>query len=84
MRFITVKRISLGSVANGHYDKKLHFRPLKRKEISIGYILCLDGSTNGDFLIEQFTASAKVTKAIKKRRSKTNEQIRLGKKRKRS
>ena len=61
MRFITVKRISLGSAANGQYDKKLHFRSLKQKEISIGYILCLDGSTNGDFLIEQFIASAKVT-----------------------
>ncbi len=64
MKFITVKRIAFGSVANGQYEKKLHFRPSKEKEISIGYILCLDGSTNGDFLVEQFIASAKVTKAI--------------------
>ena len=47
-------------MASGGYEGKLHFRPSKQKEINIGYILCLNGGSNRDFLLEQFIASAKV------------------------
>ncbi|CAG5095677.1 Oidioi.mRNA.OKI2018_I69.XSR.g14289.t1.cds [Oikopleura dioica] len=63
-----IKRIDLGSVASGGYEGKLHFRPTKQKEINIGYILCLNGGSNRDFLLEQFIASAKSVLAFSNRK----------------